>query len=254
MLSNRRKPTLAWKECETCRSSKQYRSLHDAVQHVQVQHYGVFEVENIVIDTETLGLWLRSDNQNYADHRLELYTHYLELLIVPLREVYKTGRNIWDGVASDKNSMPSRVMLPKAIVNAFEDAILLVICAAKLFPFVNRCSDPMNQYMKNAASKIQKDREVLESTGKELFHIGNSVKSHMNKAEQDVMLMAYTDTGAETVSYDAVGSEYILATIMTSLLNRPLSKEGTIDIIYSKFYRRLVSRFIYIDMNSFTDT
>ncbi|KAF2807153.1 uncharacterized protein BDZ99DRAFT_465084 [Mytilinidion resinicola] len=97
----------------------------------------------------------------------------------------------------------------------------------------------MNQHFVDAASKIKKDQDLLDTTGKDLLNIGNDVKEFMNKAEQDVMLMAYTDIDTESVSYDSVGPEYILATIMTSLYNRPLHKDEPIDLVYAGFYRRL---------------
>jgi hypothetical protein len=142
-------------------------------------------------------------------------------------------------------------MLPKSLVNAFENAVLLLTCAAKSFPVINRCSDPMNQYSINSDSNTKKDREFLETTSIDLAYIGNRAKEYMNKAEQDVMLMAYTDIDTETVSYDSVGPEYILATIMTSLFNRPLHADEPIDLVYAGFYRRLVSGQISADTYSY---
>lgn len=251
MLSNRKKPTVSWKECEVCRNANQYRTLREAARHVQLYHFGVQGNDDIIPDVQTLELWLRSDNQFYGDHRLELYTHYLGLIADPLREVYSKGRGIWDGVASDSSSMPSRVMLPKSLVSAFENTVLLLACAAKSFTIINRCCDPMNQYSTNGSSNAKKDKDFLESIGKDLAHIGNCAKGLMKKAEQDVMLMAYTDIDTETVSYDSVGPEYILATIMTSLFNRSLHVDEPIDLVYAGFYRRLVGSQISIDVHRY---
>ncbi|KAF2684217.1 hypothetical protein K458DRAFT_404491 [Lentithecium fluviatile CBS 122367] len=239
VLSNRKKPTVSWKECRVCRDSTQYRHIHEAMHHVQLHHFGLPGTDDGVADEETLALWIRSDNQYYADHRLELYTHYISLISDPLQEVCSKGRNIWDGVASDKRSMPSQFMLPKSLVNAFENAVLLLVCAAKSFPLINRSSDPMNQHLVDAAAKIKEDRILLETTGQDLFYIGKRVKEFMSKAEHDIMLMSHTDTDTDTISYDSVGPEYILAAIMASLFNRPLHADEPVDLVYAGFYRRV---------------
>jgi len=212
------------------------------MRHVQLHHFSIPGINDSSADEEMLALWIRTDKQYYADHRLELYSHYIGLIADPLHEICRKGRSIWDGVASDKRSMPSRFMLPKSLVNAFENAVLLLVFAAKSFPLINRCSDPMNQHLVDAAVKFKEDRTLLESTGQDIFYMGNRVKEHMSKAEHDIMLMSHTDTDTDTdtISYDSVGSEYILATIIATLINRPLHADEPVDFVYAGSYHRLV--------------
>jgi hypothetical protein len=210
------------------------------MQHVQSHYAGVLGNEDNSPNEDTLILWLRTDAQYYSDHRLELYIHYLDLIVDPLREVNRKGRSIWDGVASDKSSMPSRFMLPKSLVHAFESAVLLLVCTAKAFSVINRCSDPMNRFSVDADSNTKKYRDSLQATSKDSFQIGHRAKESMNRAERDVMLMAYTDIDTETVSYDSVSPEYILATIMAGLFSLPLHADEPIDMVYAGFYRTLV--------------
>lgn len=219
-------------------SSTQYRDLGDATRHV-LEHYALRD--NDTFDEHTLLLWFRTNKQYYADHRLELYAHQLDLITEPLQQVYSKGRSLCNGVASDKNSMPSQYMLLKALVNAFENAVLLLICAADSFPLINECSDPFNQYYEDAALKINVEHSLLARTGKELFHLGNEANEYMSKAEHDIMVLAYTDLDTAIVSYDGVGPEYILATIMVDLFERPLYRSEPVDLVYAGFYRRLAS-------------
>jgi hypothetical protein len=240
MLSNRQKPAISWKECEACRTSTQYLSLREAMVHILSHYSGILGNEDNNPVEDTLVLWLRNDSQHWGDHRLELYIHYLDIILDPLREVNRKGRCIWDGVASDKSSMPSRFMLPKSLVHAFENAVLLLICTAKTFSVINRCSDPMTRFAVDADANTKKFRDSLQTTSKDSFHIGHRAKEFMNRAERDVMLMAYTDIDTETVSYDRVSPEYILATIMAGLFSRPLHADEPIDMVYAGFYRTLV--------------
>jgi hypothetical protein len=146
-----------------------------------------------------------------------------------------------DGVASDHTSMASDMMLPQSLVSAFESAVLLLACTARSFSVINRCSDPMKQQLLARAPKARKDRELLESIGRALHQIGHNSRAFISKAEQDIMLMAHTDVDTETVSYESVGPEYILATIMTGLFNRAVRKDESVDSMYGAFYRKLVS-------------
>ncbi|KAF1951107.1 hypothetical protein CC80DRAFT_597741 [Byssothecium circinans] len=239
ILSNQKKPRVSWKDCELCRNSTRYLTVRDAAWHVQSYHYDRPKDGEDGPDIHALVIWLRNDIQYYADTRIELYTNYLDHMLEPLEEVYKKGRGIWDGVASDNSSMPSGFMLPKSLVNAFENAVLLLVCAAKAFPLLSRCSDPMNKDLPDGNPAAKKERELLATTGKDIIHFGNRTKECMNKAEHDIMLGAYTDIDTETVSYDTVGPEYILATIMTTLVNKPLHADDPIDLVYASFYRRL---------------
>jgi hypothetical protein len=241
MLSNQRKPIISFKECEDCKSLKQYNTLQEGVNHVRGKHFQWSTKSSFESDSNSLAFWLRSDKQYYRDHRLDLYTFYLELLLDPISVVLGKSKEIWDGVASDHTSMASDMMLPRSLVSAFESAVLLLACTARSFSVINRCSDPMKQQLLARAPKARKDRELLESIGRALHQIGHNSRAFISKAEQDIMLMAHTDVDTDTVSYESVGPEYILATIMTGLFTRAVRKDESIDSMYGVFYRKLVS-------------
>jgi hypothetical protein len=241
ILSNQRKPIISFKECEDCNGLKQYDTLQEGVNHVRSKHFQWPTNSSFESDSNSLAPWLRSDKQYYRDHRLDLYTFYLELLLEPISVVFRKSKEIWDGVACDHTSMASDMMLPQSLVSAFESAVLLLVCTARSFSVINRCSDPMNQQLLLSAPKARKDRELLKSIGRDLHQIGHNAKVFIGKAEQDIMLMAHTDVDTDTVSYESVGPEYILATIMTGLFNRAVHKDESIDSMYGSFYRRLVS-------------
>ena len=99
----------------------------------------------------------------------------------------------------------------------------------------------MKQHLPDSVDAIKQERKILAAFGKDIIHFGNLTREYMRKAEQDVMLGTYTNVDTETVSYDNVGPEYVLATIMTSLFNEPLYQDEPIDSVYAGFYRTLVS-------------
>jgi hypothetical protein len=220
-----------------------YKSHLEAVRHINRYHFCASLDGGNATDLKVLEVWLRDSKQSCIDHRLEMYLHYLGLVLDPLKEIYSRGRNIWDGVASGQGSMSSQVMLPKSLVEAFEHTILLLVYAARSFFIIDRYSSLMTQRSKESEFKIEKDLNLLKIIDKRMSSLANRAKECMHKAEQDIIILAYTDTGAtETISYDSVGPEYLLATIVANLLNRPLYQGEQIDMVYAGFYRRLVSR------------
>jgi hypothetical protein len=241
ILSNQRKAIISFEECEDCNGLKLYNTLQEGVNHVREKHFQWSTNSSSESDSDSLASWLRSDKQYYRDHRLDLYKFYLELLLEPISVVFRKSKEIWDGVASDHNSMALDMMLPQSLISAFESAVLLLTSTARSFSVINRCSDPMKQQLLARAPKARKDRELLKSISKDLHQIGHHAKVFISKAEQDIMLMAHTDVDTDTVSYESVGPEYILATIMTGLFTRAVHKDESIDSMYSAFYRKLVS-------------
>jgi hypothetical protein len=171
-----------------------------------------------------------------------MYVHNLDLILDPLQEICSRGRGIWDGVASGQSSIPSHVKLPKSLVEAFENVVLLLVSAVRMFPVTERYSNMMLQRSGEGDYAAKKDRELLEALGTEVSHLAKCAKEWMQRAERDIMVLEHTNTGIETISYDSVGPEYLLATIMASLFNRPLYNGEQTDIVYASFYRRLVCK------------
>ena len=79
---------------------------------------------------------------------------------------------------------------------------------------------------------------------------GSVAIESMERAERDIMLMTFTDVHTATVSYDAVGAEYILMAVMENMFNRPLHGTEKIDEVYTSFIRTLVRVLFHTISNS----
>lgn len=218
---------------------RRYRTQGDAIQHLRQEHFNE-NSHNGEPHEETLALWIRNEDQWWAQRRLELFIRHMDLILEPLKKIHRKGRGIWDGVASGKHSMASGFSLPNPLVMAFQTTVSLLVYAAKSFSDIQHI--PASKIHQNftGATYLKADMFFLNNT-QATSYLGGVAKVFMNQAEQDVMLMAYTGTNTDTFSYDSVGPEYILATIMTELFNGPLHADQSVDLVYVGFYRKLVS-------------
>lgn len=259
MLSNYKKPSISWKECASCDKSTTYDTLQAAMDHVQSSHYSkVLQTTSHHLDDSIAALWVRNDTQCFADYRMRLYIHHLNLVLNPLREVFLKGSEIKLDVATSSSS--THVQLPTALVDAFKNTVLVLITTASSFPAINRVSEPVHarpcsiqcaqnksqlkQKMLNS-SKLQEDRKLLDDTHTRCLAIAKVAKGFIKDAQNNFGLVMRTDMDTDTVSYDRVGPEYILATVITSLHNRPLYEDKTTDLAYFALYRTLVSLYSF---------
>ena len=64
--------------------------------------------------------------------------------------------------------------------------------------------------------------------------------------QNNLGLINQADVVTETVSFDRVGPEYILATVITGLHTRQLCEDNSIGLAYFALYHTLVSRNLLI--------
>lgn len=185
-------------------------------------------------------MWIRDEKQHRIDQRLELYIRYIRSALEHMRSTFEKAKYIRAGVAQNRDSKPSRYMLPSSLVKSLEHTVMLLIYTARSFEIINRYCKHFEDHI---ASKEQEeiDNKQLSDVMEELDDVGCTAAIFIEKAQQDIMLMAHTDVDTGVVSYDAVGPEYILATLISNLANRPLDGKEKIDQIYASFSRRLVS-------------
>lgn len=237
-------PLLSWKECKRCQSGHVYRDYNDAVQHVQAEHFGDSLKTGKFgskpgITKETLARWLRNDHEYRTDQRLELYTTYIKLSLGHMRSILEKAKYLREGVINAQAPQTARYMLPSSLVSSLECTIMLIIYTARSFEIVHRYCNHFQEYQESKAMKetylIQ-----LERIKNDLEAAGRVATESMEKAKRDIMLMTFTDVHTATVSYDAVGAEYILMAVMENMSGRPLHGTEKIDEVYASFIRKLV--------------
>lgn len=157
-----------------------------------------------------------------------------------LRSICTHAVLIREGVANTYESKSGIYRLPVSLVKSLEHTVMLVLYTPRAITLAER-------YCKHFETKFEswkqdsKHRLPLESIRDELDKAGSAAVLDIEKAEQDIMLMARTKYHRGIIQYEDVGPEYILATVLSSLAEKPLVYNQTIDGVYKTFYDRLVS-------------
>lgn len=234
-------PLLTWQDCDRCRFGHVYREYKDAIRHVRIIHFG--EVGNTErgarVSLGTLASWLRDEHQYRTDQRLELYTTYIEIALRHMIVILQKAKYIREGVIDVQVPDKARYMLPSSLVAALECVVILLLYTARSFAVAHRYCNRFEE-IQLSEEKETHGLAQLKSIRTDLEAAANVAKESMEKAKRDIMLMTFTDVDTGTVSYEAVGAEYILLTVMENLFNRPLHGTEQTDQVYASFVRKAV--------------
>jgi hypothetical protein len=235
------KPSTSWDECKPCTVGAIYQTRDEAVYHVQSRHFRSrnARAKDRVLDDEFLARWVRDDQQYRQDQRLGLYASYMDIALSHLRKCHSRALLLREGVAKSDKASSQRYKLPSALLKAFENVVMLMMYTALSFQLVDSFCKRLEEHLESK-DKETHHRLLLEDARDNLDVTGTAALLLMSKAEQDLMLMAYTEYDEGTVSYDAVGPEYVLATVMANLVEHPLHDGESIEQIHSSYYEKLV--------------
>ena len=230
-------PWCEWGDCKPCSSFNIYRNAELALNHVQVHFYSRYRL----LTTDLIARWLRDDQQYCMDQRLELYLSCLDISISYLCVIKSKAQSLRAGVASSDGEHPSRrFKLPSSLLKAFENVTMLLVYTALSFELADKFCKRLGEHTESKEKETY-HRLVLSDVRDNLDTSGSAAVLLMEKAEGDMMLMAHTGIDTGIISYDAVGPEYVLATIMANLYDHPLHKTDSIEKVYTSYYEKLVS-------------
>jgi hypothetical protein len=235
------KPSSAWDECRQCRQGAIYSNREEAARHVHQKHFrsrGTRE-KSRAIDDDYLARWVRDDQQYCQDQRLELYSTYIGIALEHLRECHSRAILLREGVARSDKATSQRYKLPSALLKAFENVVMLMMYTALSFQLVDSFCKRLEDHLESK-NKDTHHQLLLTGARDNIDRTGARALLLMEKAEQDLMFMAYTEYDEGTVSYEAVGPEYLLATVMANVVEKPLHDSDSIDKIYASYYEKLV--------------
>ena len=234
-------PSSSWVECRQCRQGAIYTNREEAVHHVHQKHFRSRGTrgKNRAIDEEYLARWVRDNLQYCQDQRLELYSTYIDIALEHLRECHSRAIVLRQGVARSDEASSQRYKLPCALLKAFENVVMLMMYTALSFQLVDSFCKRVEDHFETK-NKETHHQLLLTEARDNIDGTGTRALLLMAKAEQDIMLMAYTEYDEGTVSYEAVGAEYLLATVMANVIEKPLHNGESIDMIYASYYEKLV--------------
>ncbi|KAF2110793.1 hypothetical protein BDV96DRAFT_583722 [Lophiotrema nucula] len=233
---------LSWSECGLCLTGHVYRKYDEALHHVTNVHYKLHKAKSKAkanhTSSDIFAQWLRNDTQYRIDQRLELCIQYLHIATGHLRTALVKAKHIREGVALPSGGSGEDYLLPPSLITALERVIMLLIHTSRAFVVINRYCGRFEEHCASKESQ-EADYASLTETRDELTAAGEATSRWLDKAHEDVMLVAHTDSDVQVVSYEAVGVEYILASLMGNLYNKPVCTSGQVHEVYSVLTRKL---------------
>jgi len=166
-----------------------------------------------------------------------------------MSSILEKTKYVREGGINAQAPQTARYVLPSSLVSSLECTIMLIIYTARSFEIVHRYCNHFQEYQESK----EMEKIYLINLGRiknDLEAAGSVAIESMERAERDIMLMTFTDVHTATVSYDAVGAEYILMAVMENMFNRPLHGTEKIDEVYTSFIRTLVRVLFHTISNS----
>ena len=165
--------------------------------------------------------------------------------------LYRRGNSLREGVASSRDSKPDRYKLPRSLVKSFEYTVMVLIYTSRAITLADHYCNRAERYSR-AKKKESRYRSRLEAIRDDIDKAGSAAVLSMEKAENDLLLMARTNYNHGMIRYDDVGPEYILATVMANVIERPLVGCDAVDGLYRTFHNTVVRTSITAEKYSLT--
>jgi hypothetical protein len=118
------------------------------------------------------------------------------------------SHEIRDGVSTDDKVHQAPYRLPKALVESFQRLVMLLVYVIYVLELVPK--------QLGALWEPEDDRKYTKAYDHMMF-IGTGAEVNMEKGKLDLLQMIRLEDYTQSVSYEAVGPEYILSMVMYNL-------------------------------------
>ncbi|OQD98435.1 hypothetical protein PENSOL_c009G05499 [Penicillium solitum] len=214
-------------ECEKCMASHQYSTRSDALDHLLTHVSMVFPEQRSLSSSQSQ--WVM-DFEDYLTH----ICRRNDLVVITdlkdfLRCLETMAAQIQHGVSANGEFDRNTYFIPKNLVGAFQDLLMLVVSGAYLVKTYHKRretytgSDPLSTF------SMPSDLDVTD--------VGVEAEMSMEKAIRDIIMMTYTDEVSDVVTYEAAGPALVLAIIMGDIRCRD-SQSNQVNLI--EIYREHV--------------
>lgn len=227
--------------CPSCSNGTKYYTFDDGIVHLREAHFRGTEEDAYSMDEpplNTLTNWLRNNQQLRYDQQFDQVLLQLGILAEHLRALRVNSQQIREGIASNESLVSSRYKLPSSLVKSFEQIIALLLWSARSITLIEKHFRDWNYIAPNSQNY---ESENVRAASNRLDALGTEAQASMERAEEDFILMSRTENDVETVSYIAVGPEFILASAISNLCKRPIHQGLDVAELYQTFGRNLVS-------------
>ncbi|KAH8802972.1 hypothetical protein F5884DRAFT_903578 [Xylogone sp. PMI_703] len=203
-----------------------------AFEHLRQVHFksenGAFETPS----TSELERLVKRVDRRSVERRAEEQLRVLKRCCQHLLNLQMESREIRDGVSTDDKVHQARYRLPKALVTSFQRLVMLLIYTAHVLDVIVKNSEGWL----STHWESENDHEYMKAYDHMIF-LGSGAEVNMEQGKLDLLQMIRLQDYTKSVSYEAVGPEYILSMVMHNLQGG-INCKDLIDV-YKEWAERL---------------
>jgi hypothetical protein len=232
-------------ECNTCMAMAWYRSCELAATHLSQEHFrtsaGAFS-SNEESSTEILKHWIDEYNPTNDRPQSEARAVIIADLSNYLDSIWQDIQTIQEGVNVENADLPLQYRLPRSLVDGFQEHIMVFVYASLAIELTqNKFGGWRNPGQ--APTRADYDSQLVRARD-QLLAANERAGTAIRRGKFDIMLMTGTQDFTQSVSYQAVGPEFVLAMVLRNLHTGVDCKD--IDEIYDDYTNSLVRIISYI--------
>lgn len=217
-------------DCEACRNGQVYSSPSKAVKHIHDEHIDCVALEHEErLYNDPCTVWIK-----HAAPELDpdaTMTQAGQDFVDSLSKISRLINEIQWLVAStakDAQTQTPRPRLPSSLVHAFETLLCFYILTAKKLSLINQTHNPTHKSRARAgALNLRLERAKLRC-----IKVDFKVVDLLDTAKKDILLEGTEDQAEDALGIRAVGAEFLIAAIITTIQNRSINlpEESTLHI------------------------
>lgn len=217
--SNKKKKKFA--DCEACRKNQVYDSPRDAVKHIHDVHFDCTAAEHQDrLHDDPCSVWIKEataalDQNGVIIQEAQDLIEFLSSVSGMLNEIQWLVASTAKGV----QNQTSRPQLPSSLVHAFDALLSYYIFTALHLSLINRSLGP------TGTSRPRTDPlEIrLQRVRGRCRKISLDVTDLLANAKKDILLEGTQDQGEDALGLQAVGAEFLIAALVTTVQNRSIN-------------------------------
>lgn len=224
-VSNKKKQ---FDDCEACKKNQIYNSPNDAIKHIHDVHFDctAAEYKDRLYD-DPCSVWIKEATAAHDQHTAIIPD--AQDLFEFLSSVSGTLNQIQWLVASTAKgaqNQTSRPQLPSSLVHAFVALLSYYIFTARQLSLINRSLALINRSLgPKDESRARADQLGirLQRVKRRCRKVSLNVMDLLANAKKDILLEGTRDQGEDALGTQAVGAEFLMAALVTTVQNRNIN-------------------------------
>lgn len=205
-------PSKEFLTCDECSGNRVYVKKAEIMDHLRDVHFLPESGSSDKPSATEMGHWIKSVDRLSAERCAAEQLRVLKRCRQHLLNLQTESREIRDGVSTNDKAHQARYRLPKALVEAFQRLVMLLIYTLHVFEVITNKSGRWNIYRWES----EDDGEYTEAYEHMIF-LGTGAEVNMEYGKLDLLQMIRLEDYTQSVSCEAVGPEYILSMVMQNL-------------------------------------